>query len=213
MSEITKLLEEYYPILAADPILKEEIASVSTLRTVKEGDVLVNIGNRIKILPLVISGAIKVLREGNEGNEIFLYYLSKGQICAVTMECCAGNDKSEIRAIAEEETTFIAIPSEYIDPWMGKYYSWRHFILNAYQNRFSELLHTIDSLAFLKMDERLQKYLAEKSQALHKTELEITHQDIAYDLNTSREVVSRLLKQLEAKGQITLGRNKILLKQ
>jgi CRP/FNR family transcriptional regulator len=117
--------------------------------------------------------------------------------------------KSEIRTVAEENTTLIGIPTRYMDEWMTRYPSWKNFVMTSYDRRMLELVYTIDSIAFKKMDERLLEYLERKAEANNNRTLNATHQEIAYDLNASREAVSRLLKQLEKEGVVALGRNRI----
>jgi CRP/FNR family transcriptional regulator len=154
-------------------------------------------------------GAIKVSREDEDGHELFLYYLQGGQTCSMSFTCCMMNKKSEIRTIAEENTKMIGIPIRYVDEWMTKYQSWKNFVMQTYDFRMMELVRTIDSIAFHHMDERLLAYLDKKAKATHSKIINATHQEIAYDLNASREAVSRLLKQLENDGRVKLGRNKI----
>ena len=197
-----------YPQLA-EKSLQDEIASVGKVVTFKNGDIILDIGSYIKSMPLIISGLIKAVREDSEGNEIFLYYLDGGETCSMSFTCCLMNKKSEIRTIAEEDTLLIAIPSKYMDEWMSKYASWRNWVMKSYELRMKELLKTIDSIAFQKMDERLLAYLQNKAEKLHSKILHTTPQEIAYDLNASREAVSRLLKQLENDRYVVLGRNKI----
>jgi len=168
-----------------------------------------DIGQDITVMPLIFSGAIKVLREDDEGYELLLYFIEKGDTCAMTFSCCLGNGKSEIRAIAESDTELLMIPIEKMDEWMAKYQSWREFILDSYHTRMSELLETIDTLAFMKMDERIMKYLKDRAMVTNDDVIYSTHQDVAHDLHTSRVVVSRLLKSLEKEGKIELSRNHI----
>ena len=158
------------------------------------------------------TNAIKILREDNDGDELLLYFLEKGDTCAMTLTCCIGQTKSEIRAIAETDATLIMIPIQKMEEWAGKYKSWRKFVFESYHNRLNEMFSIIDSIAFLKMDERLLKYLKEKSRISRNLTIHNTHQEIAYELHTSRVVISRLLKKLENLGKIKLHRNHILIK-
>jgi CRP/FNR family transcriptional regulator len=207
-SLVLNYIRTKYPQLA-EKSLQDEIASVGKVITFKSGDIILDIGSYIKSMPLIISGLIKAVREDSEGNEIFLYYLADGETCSMSFTCCLMNKKSEIRTIAEEDTMLISIPSKYMDEWMSKYASWRNWVMKSYELRMKELLKTIDSIAFQKMDERLLAYLQNKAEKLHSKILLTTHQEIAYDLNASREAVSRLLKQLENDHYVVLGRNKI----
>lgn len=201
-------LQEKYAHLFEDELL-EEMNQVATFKEIKAGDKLIDFGAYVRSMPLIVSGAIKVLREDENGDELLLYFIEAGETCAMTMTCCLGNTKSEVRAIAELDSKLIMLPVQKMEEWMGKYKSWRNFVLNSYQERMTELLNTIDKIAFLKMDERLLNYLEEKVKVSKDKFINSTHQEIAYELNTSRVVISRLLKRLENDGLIELQRNRI----
>lgn len=201
-------LKENYGYLFEDELL-QEIETVSVLKDVNEGQCLIEIGDSIKFMPLLIHGAIKIMREDEKGDELVLYFLERGDTCAMTLTCCLGDTKSEIRAVAESKTQIIMIPVHKMSEWMGKYKSWQNFILQSYQSRMKELLEAIDTIAFLKMDERLLKYLRDKAMVNHEEQIVTTHQQIAYDLHTSRVVISRLLKKLEKEQKIKMNRNAI----
>lgn len=206
--QILQLLRQHYPQIA-EKGLQEEIGQIGQTFHYRAGEVIMDYGSYIKLMPLVIKGCIKVSRETENGQELFLYYLTNGSTCIMTFSCCMQSKKSQIRAVAEENTAFIGIPTQYLDPWMSQYQSWRNFVMQAYDNKFYELIQTIDNIAFKKMDERLINYLKNKSEATQNKVLYATHQEIAYDLNASREAISRLLKKLEKENQVQLGRNKI----
>lgn len=189
-----------------------EIAQVGTFKEVPAGHKLMEIGDYIKGMPLLISGVIKILREDADGDELLLYYLEQGDTCSMTMSCCMGQTKSEIRAIAETDAKLIMIPIRKMEEWTAKYRSWRNFVFESYNSRLNEMLQTIDSIAFLNMDERLVNYLREKARVNHDAIIRNTHQEIAYDLHSSRVVISRLLKKLEQMGKIELHRNYIRIK-
>lgn len=201
-------LKQHYGYLFEDELL-QEINNVGTYRDIPEGLKLIEIGDYIKSMPLLISGAIKILREDKEGDELILYFIEQGDTCAMTLSCCLGDSKSEIRAIVETDARLIMVPVQKMEEWLGKYKSWRNFVLQSYQNRMTELLEAIDTIAFLKMDERLFKYLKDKAMVNHNDVIHVTHQEIASDLHTSRVVISRLLKALEINGRIELHRNNI----
>jgi CRP/FNR family transcriptional regulator len=207
-SVILDKVQKNFPRIA-ERKLQEEIAEVGKLQTFEAGDIIMDFGSYVKLVPLIIRGTIKVLREDNDGNEMLLYYLNPGQTCVSSFTCCMMNKKSEFKTVAEEDTELIAIPNRYMDDWMTRYQSWKNFVMLTYEDRFNELLHTLDSVAFKKMDARLHTYLSEKAGATGSKTLVTTHQQIAYDLNASREAVSRLLKQMEKDGLVKLGRNKI----
>ena len=200
-----ELLQQTYGHLFEENLIDDIVAS-STLRDFNEGDVLIDFGDFIKRMPLLISGAIKILREDFDEGELLLYFLEKGDTCAMTMACCLGETKSEIRAVAETKGQVIMIPVEKMEEWLGKYKSWRNYVFNSYNNRLKEMLTAIDNLAFMNMNERLLNYLFEKAKVNKSREVLNTHQEIAYDLHTSRVVISRLLKALEREGRIKLNR-------
>lgn len=200
-----------YAYLFEEELLKE-INEYGVLKEVQEGEELIDIGNYIKFMPLIMSGAVKVLREDKEGKELLLYFLEKGDTCAMTLTCCLGQKKSEIRAVAETDVKVVMIPVQKMDDWMSKYKSWQHFILQSYNERLTEMLEAIDTIAFNNMDERLLKHLKNKAMVNHNDVVHTTHQEIANDLHTSRVVISRLLKKLENLSEIELHRNHILVK-
>ena len=187
--------------------LQEEILKNGVFKTFQTNDVLIREGQFITRFPLVLKGLIRVTRASDDGNELLLYYLKQNEVCAMSLTCCMTNLTSTIKAIAEEETEVILLPVELLDNWMCKYASWKNFIMQTFQNRFRELIETIDSIAFLKLDERLVRYFTDRHKKSGTTVLNETHQDLALRLNTSREVISRLLKQLEKSGKIKLSRN------
>lgn len=196
-----------------EPALIEEISAVANIIDFEEGDRLIEIGQYIRQMPLLITGAIKILREDKAEGELLLYFLEKGDTCAMTLACCMGQTKSEIRAIAETQGTLAMIPVGKMEEWLGRYKSWRNFVFTSYNKRLSEMLSAIDNLAFMKMDERLLNLLKEKAKVNKSAVIVNTHQEIAYELNTSRVVVSRLLKALENEKLIKLNRNNIELLQ
>jgi CRP/FNR family transcriptional regulator len=200
-----ELLQQTYGHIFEEALI-DEIAATSTLREFKEGDVLMDFGDYIQKMPLLLSGAIKIFREDFDEGELLLYFLEKGDTCAMTMACCLGETKSEIKAVAENNGEVVMIPVQKMEEWMGKYKSWRNYVFTSYNNRLKEMLSAIDNLAFMNMNERLLNYLFEKAKVNNSREVMNTHQEIAYDLHTSRVVISRLLKALENEGRIKLHR-------
>ena len=206
---IAKDLHAIEPLF--EPELISEINAVGKVSTHERGQIMIDLGEEIKYIPILLDGAIKIVREDENGDELLLYFVEFGNTCAMTLNCCIGNVSSEIRAICESDTRLIMIPVQYMDQWLSKYKSWRTFIFNNYQNRMVELLKAIDSITFKKLDQRLEQYLHEKANVSRKKELQITHLEIATDLNSSRVVISRLLKKMENEGTLQLGRNTIKL--
>ena len=190
--KMKELLQQTYGFIFEEKLI-DEISQVSLLRDFKEGDVLIDFGDYIKKMPLLVSGAIKILREDFDEGELLLYFIEKGDTCAMSMTCCLGESKSEIKAVAETKGQVIMIPVLKMEEWLGKFKSWRNYVFNSYNNRLKEMLSAIDNLAFMKMDERLINYLKDKAKINNTKEIHNTHQEIAYDLHTSRVVVSRLI--------------------
>lgn len=205
---IKEKLEEYYNVVF-EPELLDEIAELGTYRFVKENELLLDIGDEFHQIPLMLTGAIKISRETKAGEEIALYFLERGDTCTITFGSGLQSSRSKVRGVAEKDSEIIFIPVEKLEEWMVKYSTWRSFVIDSYNIRLNEMLEAIDTLAFMKMDQRLFKYLIDKVQIMRSTTLNTTHQEIAVDLNTSRVVISRLLKQLENEGKIKLYRNKI----
>ena len=202
------IIQQHFPFFK-EPELVDAIANVAKEVNVKEGDSIIKIGEFIKSTPLITQGLLKIVRQDDEGHEILLYYLDGGNTCVMTVTCCMQQEKSKIKAIAEIDTHLLLIPFHYMDEWMRNFRSWRNFILQTYSARFEEMLSALDSVAFESLATRLLRYLSDREHALDTNEFHITHQQIAQELNSSREAVSRLLKKLENNGHIQLGRNRI----
>ncbi|WPQ64833.1 Crp/Fnr family transcriptional regulator [Chitinophaga sancti] len=196
-----------------EPALMEEIKEFGEMRSFKDGDIIIDYGKYIRMMPLVVKGSLKVLKRNDNGNEILLYYLSSSETCSMAYSCCLEEKKSEVKAIAEGDLEIIAIPHNKLDEWLCKYPSWKNYILRSFNERFSELLKSIESIAFLKLDERLIAYLKEKKRLSGSNVIKASHYQIADELATSRVVVSRLLKLLENDGKVLLYRNEIKLLQ
>lgn len=209
MSEISTALQPFSSLF--ESLLIDEIEKSSKLLHLEAGSVMLEPGGYVKFIPLIVNGSIKVFRQGSDGGEILLYYVYPLETCAVSLTCCVANQKSNVKVIAEEDTTLLSVPISKSDDWFARFPSWKQFIMKTYSHRFDELLRAIDGIAFHKVDERLYNYLLEKSSLLKSPLIQVSHQQIAEELNTSREVISRLLKQLEGRGLLTMGRNKLTL--
>jgi CRP/FNR family transcriptional regulator len=191
--------------------LLNEMEAVGSPVSVKAGDLLLDIGQTVRTMPIILSGSVKVSRIDDDGHEILLYYVNQNESCAMTFTCCMQQQLSEVRATAEYDIEMLAIPVATMDAWMVKYPSWKSFVMRTMQARFHELLIAIDQIAFQKLDERLVTYLKEKSVITGSTLLNLSHESIANDLATSRVVISRLLKKLETDKKLLLYRNQIKL--
>lgn len=187
--------------------LVTDMAGKATIREFRAGQLIMKTGQNIRSTMLITRGLVKIYREDDEGNEFFMYYLQPGQACALSMICATKQETSQIMARAVTDTESISIPLEYMDKWMTEYKTWYHFVLESYRARFEEMLVTVDHIAFRHMDERLLFYLQKQQDTLKTRRLPISITEIATDLNSSREVISRLLKKLAEKGHIRMEKN------
>lgn len=192
----------------SDPNLVEQIDKYSRRKKVTAGETLITPGDEILFVPIVLKGAIRILREDLDGREVFLYHLYPGQTCAMSLTCCQAGKKSMIRAIAEEDSEILQIPVKLTEDWF-QFPEWKAFVSSNYNNRFAELMQVIDLISFNNMDKQLLHYLQERSKAMNVKQLEITHQQIADELHTHREAISRLLRTMEQKKLVRLSRNSI----
>lgn len=192
-----------------EPELIKEIEQFGTYQEFKEGDVIMDYGKYIRMMPIILEGTVKVYKLDENGKELLLYYLSSSESCSMAYSCCVEAKKSEVKAIAESDTTLIGIPNIKLEEWLCKYPGWKNYIMRSFNERFIELLRSIESIAFHKLDERLIAYLKEKKRLTGSSVIKTSHYLIADELATSRVVISRLLKQLENDGKILLYRNEI----
>jgi CRP/FNR family transcriptional regulator, anaerobic regulatory protein len=195
-------LARHFPSL--EKSLLEEIIKVADVKTLAPGELLMRTGQNIRSTVLVLDGLIKIYREDAEGNDFFVYYLNAGKACAVSLACALGQETSGLAARAITGSTVLSIPVQYVNEWMGKYKSWAQFAVNSYRERFDELLQTIDHIAFRNMDERLVFYLRRHQEQFKTNKVELSFTEIAQDLNSSREVISRLMRKLGDKGIVKL---------
>lgn len=200
-------LQNFFPSFSTS--LNNDIEQNASIQTFAEGTILMRSGQYIKHTVLVTKGKIKIYRDGEEEGEFFMYYLQPGQACAISMICATKSEKSQITAKVVEEAELIMVPLALMDKWMMEHRSWYEFVVDTYRNRFEEVLVVIDSIAFRAMDERLAFYLKKQTDSCGCSDIKISHQEIANDLNTSREVISRLLKKMEQRGLIQLHRSHI----
>ncbi|WP_116109077.1 Crp/Fnr family transcriptional regulator [Lewinella sp. IMCC34191] len=206
----TEDVHRYFPDFT-EPGLQQVIANEGRLHRFAEGETIMDYGQYVRMLPLIIEGTIKISRQSEEGAELFLYYLTRGESCAMTFSCCMAAKRSEIRAVAEEDTVILGLPQPKLDEWMMRYKSWKNFVMQAYDQRMNELVRTIDQVAFQQLDERLLDYVSKRAAIREDRTIVSTHQAIADDLHVSREAISRLLKTMENRGMVALGRNRIRL--
>ena len=207
--ELTNIKDKFGDIFETE--LLNQLEAKAKYISIKAGVTIMDIGQIVRQMPIILSGSIKVTRIDEKGREILLYYVNPNESCAMTFTCCMEHFPSEIKAVAEDDVEMLMLPMSVMDEWMTKYPSWKSFVMKTIRYRFNELLKTIDHIAFQKLDERLISYLKDKSKTTRSTLLNISHQQIAEELATSREVISRLLKKLENEKKLLLYRNQIKL--
>lgn len=189
--------------------LQREMWEKGRILEAKPGQTLIQSGQNIRHTMVVLEGLVKLFRENDEGNEFFMYHLHPGDGCALSLICDRTFKTSAVTARAVTDTVLLVVPVDETENWMRQYRTWYHFVVGTYRRRYEELLETIDHIAFQNMDERLEFYLRRHQKALGTKVLEITNTQIAQELNSSREVISRLMKKLSEDGKVRLLKNGI----
>jgi len=202
-----KELANHFP--SFEEALLSEILEKAEIRTIEKDEIIIRTGQNIRAAILVIDGLVKIYREDNEGNEYFIYYLDEGKACAISLVCALGKVTSSVKAKAVTESTILIVPPRLVDEWVGKYKSWAQFAIGSYRERFEELLELIDHIAFRRMDEQLVYYLKRYQEKLNTNIVSTSFTEIAAELNSSREVISRLMKKLSERGVVDLQRNQV----
>ncbi len=202
---IAETLDAYFPFLVKNPDLKSELETICTVHTFETGTVILKQGGYIKVIPLMVSGLAKVFKQEEEnGNEVLLYYIKPGETCVMSMMTLLRNDTSKIRAVIEKDSEIVVIPANKAIVIAKKYPVWNDFIYRLFYQKYEELVEVVEILTFSNKDKRLLAYLQKEASLKDSTILHTTHQQIAYDLGSSREVISRLLKKLEHEGVVKL---------
>jgi CRP/FNR family transcriptional regulator len=204
---VEAIVKKQFPFFEAG--LREAIAASGNLKEYLPQEELIREDQYIRSFPVVIRGLIKVCRTDESGKELLLYYLRAGDVCTVSLICCMDRTRSRVKAIAEEEAGVILIPVDLLDSWITQFQTWKEYVMRSMQKRFDELLDAMDSIAFMKLDERLIRFFTDRFRQSGATHFEGSHQEIAFALNSSREVISRLLKKMEIEGMISMTRGKI----
>jgi len=200
-------LEDYF----TDDELRNQIQLNGQIRGFPRDSMIMHPGDAIEFMPIVLSGAMRVMIQNAEGHERYLYHIHPGESCAMSLTCCQSMRRSEIHAVTEEATEILFIPIEFVEKW-SSFQQWKKYLSDTQSQRFSELLETIELLAFSKLDEQIWSYLMHRVQAHGSKTLKITHQEIALEINTPREVVTRLLHQLRQQGKVEIKRGELHIK-
>ncbi len=203
---------EYIPELNQAPEMRELLLEYGTIRRYEPGDVILEEYSRIRAIPIVTKGTIKVLQTDDDYREMVLYYLQPGESCIMSFLGGIHDEKSKIRAVAEERSELLLISVDDMMKLIREHPMWLNYVFRLYHKRFEELLEVLNAVSFKKMDERLLAYLQRRAEVTGSRVLYITHEQISTELATARVVVSRLLKQMEKEGLVELHRNKLILK-
>jgi CRP/FNR family transcriptional regulator len=206
--EISFWIEKLYPQF--EPELCKSIIEHGIIQHVKAGQTLIRSEHTIKSTMLLSEGLVKVFRNDNDnGDEFFLYYIEPGQVFALSMIYGSQNETIKISKVAATDCVFISLPLTLTETYQKEYSSWNTFMMDNYKRRFQDILEAVSDLAFGTMDERVKHYLEHQTKSLKTNHIHITHEQIAHDLNTSRVVISRILKHMEEAGKLKLHRNSI----
>jgi CRP/FNR family transcriptional regulator len=192
-------------------LLRNEIHSFGQIKKFPTGHVILNENNYIQLIPIVLNGSLRVMRTDEQGREILLYYIHPGESCIMSFLGGIHHETSKVNAVVEEDAEILFIPINKASEWVKEYPEWTDFIFRLYHKRFEELLSVVNAVAFQKLDDRILYLLKQKSKLFQTKELKITHQQLADELGSTREVISRIVKQMENEGHVQLSRNKITL--
>ncbi len=209
--ENTELRKVYSGIF--EPSLLEEVEEKSMTFSATAGQGLIKTNQTINVVPLMLSGVLKVSRENEDGQELLLYYVKSGEGCAMTFSCGMMSQPSQVKGTAEEDLSMLCVPVAIMEEWMQKYSSWKKFVMRTIVNEYLDIIKSVDAVTFKKMDDRLVQFLKGKSKLSGSALINLSHQQIADELGTNRVVISRLLKKLETENRLLLFRNQIKLLQ
>lgn len=207
MKVTTGEIQTVFPSFEAE--LLQDIVSEAQVKSFNAGELILQKGQYIRSILIVLDGLLKILRTNEKGSDLFIHYLTGGEAFALSMINDNKQQVSAVTAAAFKNTTLLLILLSCMDKWMLQYKSWYEFVFETLRKRVQLLFNTIDTLAFLKTSERLIYYLKNHEQALQSKNIPITRTDIAREMNSSREVITRLLKKLAAKGRIKLHRHHV----
>ncbi|HXH20172.1 MAG TPA: Crp/Fnr family transcriptional regulator [Chitinophagales bacterium] len=194
-----------------DTPIRQKLEKLGVIKHFREGDVILAESSFIRSIPIVLKGTLRVMRPDEAGREMLLYYIKPGESCVMSFLGGLNHDTSKVKAVVEDDAEILLVPVEKANELSRTDPRWNEYIFKLYQKRFEELLSMVNSIAFHKLDQRILDSLKKKAALTQSKEISITHQQLADELGTSREVVSRLLKQMENEKLVTLSRNKISL--
>ena len=207
--KVAELILRDFPRLANSPQLLQEITKIGVLQTFKKDTILLKEDSYIKVIPLVVSGLIKIYKEEENGNEVLLYYIKPGETCIVSVITAEKNEKSNVKGVVEEDVNVVLIPKDKLYDLRKKFPDWNLFIYNSFNDKFDEVVDMVKVLTFSNKEKRLYDFLVKKASLNESNLIQKTHQEIANELGSSREVISRLLKKLEKNKKVSLAQKEI----
>jgi len=199
------ITDRYISLFSFEQALLDELNELEVIE-IQAGTVVLKENEYIKVIPIVLEGSIKLHKLDQTGREIIFYHIEPGESCILSITSCLNNKESQAEAVIEKETRIIVVEADRVRSWMDEFSSWRKFVVKLYYYRMAELMTLVDLVLFKSVDTRLIQHL--KDHAVN-NELETTHKQLAGELGTAREVISRLLKQMEKESLISLERGKI----
>ena len=193
-----------------EPEFREELLQHGEVVVLKKGDVIVKDGQYVKFLPIVLKGAIRVFQQ-KEDREILLYYVKADETCTMSLAAAYFDNKSTSHGVAIEPTEVLIFPASLIHGWQLKYPSWNKYVMHMFRRRYDELVNSFQGIVFDHIPDRVMEYLKRKSESEKNRHLNISHQQLAHELGTTRVVISRILKQFEREKMMKLARGTIVL--
>lgn len=191
--------------------LLEKFLKNSSIEFFPKDTLIFEEGSQTNNLAVILAGKIRVFKLAESGREITIYRIDRGESCILTISSILSNQAYPARAIIEEDVKAVIVPSEVFKELVNKEENWRNFTFGLMNKRFANVITVVEEVAFRRMDERILEFLIKKYNNSG-SEVNITHQEIAYELGTYREVISRILKDFEKEEVIELSRHKIFIK-
>jgi CRP/FNR family transcriptional regulator, anaerobic regulatory protein len=203
--DVRPKLKKLYPALASMPQpAMEEMLAAAVVKTVPKGTVLFDENSPCQAFPMVLDGSVRVVKSAPSGRELQLYRVLPGESCILSTGCMMGNASYSATGIAESELTLVALPPHLFHKLLSEHVPFRNYVFGLFTERITELMQLVEAVAFHKLDQRLAGLLLGKGKVVH-----ATHQQIADELGSVREIVSRLLKTFAERGLVALGREEI----
>jgi CRP/FNR family transcriptional regulator, anaerobic regulatory protein len=202
---VYEIVKNNFQQLASSTSLTQEIDDIGFIDSFKKNTVILKEKSYVKVIPLVVSGLIKIYKEEENGHEVLLYYIKPGETCIVSVMAAEKDEKVNVKGVVEEDCTVILIPKHKLYNLRKNYPKWNLYIYEQFNDKFDEVIDMVKVLTFSNKEKRLEDYLIKKASLNSSKVVKKSHQEIANELGSSREVISRLLKKLEKEGKIELS--------